>query len=84
MNSLDKMRGICKRVLFYKEEMDVAIRVESFQFEKSARKLKSSGKKRARVERNTYFYSLKTDIQFGKSTRKLKSSEKFWKKVRES
>ena len=78
------MHGICKRVLFYKEEMDVAIRVESLQFGKTARKLKTFEKKGARVERNTYFYNLKTGIQSGKSTRKLKSFEKFWKKVCES
>ena len=39
------MRGICKRVLFYKEEMNVAIRAESFQFEQNV-------KKWSRVEQN--------------------------------
>ena len=62
LNGFEEMRGIWRKVIFYKEEMDVAIRVESFQFEKSARKLKRFGKKCARVQKKTSFYNLKTDI----------------------
>ena len=36
---------ICKRVIFYKEEIDIAIRIKSFQFVQSARMLKSFGNK---------------------------------------
>ena len=116
------MHGLCKTVLFYKEEMKIAICGETFQFEqnvkkwsrveqnarnlqkgpflqgrngcrdpgrkspvwKRVRKWKSFEQKRARVERKTYFYNLKTYIPFGKSMRQVKRFETFWKKVCES
>ena len=106
------MHGIYKMVLFYKEEMKIAIRGETFQFEqnvkkwsrveqnarnlqkgpflqgrnerrdpwqkfpvlKSTRKLKSFGKKCARVEKKTYFYHLKTDI----ATRRWSGGDLIW------
>jgi len=56
---LNKICGICKRVLFYKEEMDIAVGKSTWKL----KSFESFGKKCARVEKKTYFYNLKTDIQ---------------------
>ena len=81
------MHGIYKRVLFYKEEMKVAICGENFQFEQNV-------KKWSRVEQNARNLQKGPFLQGRTGCRdpcrkspvwkKRAKVEKFWKKVRES
>ena len=67
---------ICKRVLFYKEEIDIAIRIKSFQFVKSARRLKCFGKKYMKKAGNQSSIPRCVDISAGGD-----AGERSWRTV---
>ena len=83
----EKTRRSWRRGLFYKEEMNVAIRGENFQFENKCAKVDESWTKCAEFAKGSFFTRKKwTSRSVAKvsSLKKYAKVEKFWKKVRES
>jgi hypothetical protein len=80
IEAVKKTRRIWRKVLFYKEEMNVAIRGESFQFEKKCAKVDGSWTKYAEFAKGSFFTRSKWTLHLEKVRESWRVLKSFGKK----